>query len=719
MQNKKQTLKYKFDVSTFRLLGRELITDRVTALFELVKNCYDANATTVTIDFLNVNSTSKDSKIIISDNGIGMTLQDIKNKWMVIGTSSKRRNETSPPPLNRKVVGKKGIGRFAVDKLGSELLLQTKKQGSNEKYFLHIDWTTYEKEAVVQLKFDLFNENQKYFTDIENEYWTEKSNSKESGTTLEISLINDTWTENDISRLHKELSKLVSPYDKSNNFSIFINSNEYETFRNKKVESITVDFAKYKFVLNYNEEKNTQEVLQYYKKEHNLKTTSVPKREMGFVKFTFYYFDEKGKKQFKKHTGDGVDGIKIYRDGIITTPFAEYEPKRDRRKDILGIDKRRWSDLYKKKSTRDLLGFVEITKSRNPKIDDATNRQDFIDNSEYKELKKYILENIEAFEDFLEQEKKIEKDTIKSSFKNAEEDLTDVTTVLSNITLKIDEEKEQFPLAKEKFSELKKNLDDVKKQITKAKTDVKKGKQDYNKLEKEKEQQENIFFSLMSLQDYASEIAHVVNFSLDRVIADARFFKEDFPNPSRNTDFKISATNIFKEMKALRQAVKFMLSYAKSNTEFEQLNVKLLIEELFNRIHKERFVKEKIKTIVEINKSLLITHNKRFFEDIIDNLISNSIKALKNTENKIIKCSGVVENDKFVIHFSDNGCGIDEADKLRIFNIYFTNTAEQGGAGIGLFVVKTRIEALKGSVEVVKSEFKTGATFKITLPFNK
>lgn len=101
------SLRFKFDVSAYRLLGRELITDRITALFELVKNCYDANAEVVTIDFININPLTKDSKIVIRDNGIGMTFEDIRDKWMVIGTSSKRRNSKSPAPYNRKVAGKK------------------------------------------------------------------------------------------------------------------------------------------------------------------------------------------------------------------------------------------------------------------------------------------------------------------------------------------------------------------------------------------------------------------------------------------------------------------------------------------------------------------------------------------------------------------------------------------------------------------------------------
>jgi anti-sigma regulatory factor (Ser/Thr protein kinase) len=111
-----QTLKFNFDISTFRLIGRELITDRITALVELVKNCYDANAENVTVEFINVFQKSLDSKIIISDDGKGMSSLDIKNKWMIIGTPDKRDNRKSSPPYNRMCVGKKGIGRFAVDK---------------------------------------------------------------------------------------------------------------------------------------------------------------------------------------------------------------------------------------------------------------------------------------------------------------------------------------------------------------------------------------------------------------------------------------------------------------------------------------------------------------------------------------------------------------------------------------------------------------------------
>ena len=102
-------LKWRFDVSTFRLIGRDLITDRVTALFELVKNCYDANAQNVNVIFENVGAGKKQAVIRVEDDGYGMSFEDIRDKWMVIGTSSKRARPYSPKPFNRKCVGEKGI----------------------------------------------------------------------------------------------------------------------------------------------------------------------------------------------------------------------------------------------------------------------------------------------------------------------------------------------------------------------------------------------------------------------------------------------------------------------------------------------------------------------------------------------------------------------------------------------------------------------------------
>ena len=84
-----------FDVSTGlkRVLGSELITDDEVAVFELVKNSFDAEARHVDLFF-------SDGKIVVADNGIGMSLDDVKAKWLVVGYSAKR-NAVKPRRFSR------------------------------------------------------------------------------------------------------------------------------------------------------------------------------------------------------------------------------------------------------------------------------------------------------------------------------------------------------------------------------------------------------------------------------------------------------------------------------------------------------------------------------------------------------------------------------------------------------------------------------------------
>lgn len=704
LSNQSEALYWKFDISTFQLLGRELITDRITALFELVKNCYDANATKVYVEFHNINPLSQTSKIVIRDNGLGMSYTEVKDKWMVIGTSSKRINRTSPPPFNRKLVGKKGVGRFAVDKLGSKLIMRTKQKDSDINTYLELNWKSYEDLSV---NADRQNEmsKKKLFTDIPNKFWTEPTEKKElQGTRLEITDIRDVWTKDDITRGYEELSKLVSPLHKPKYpFDIYIDAPQ-EGFYKKPVVNNAIKFATEEITLVFDSENQTQEILKH--ENSILKKIKIGKPLFGFVKFKLYYFNQKAKGLFNSsYQGANIDGIKIYRDGIITTPFAEYEKNDNKKRDILGIDKRRYSGFFDKVSSSDLVGILEITDADNPEIKDATNRQDFVDNNAYKELKQFVIDQIIQLEEYLKSQRNEARENTKSELKESFSDLKNISSIVREI-------KKQAP------KDLKPQLALLETQARKLTIDVNKGIKAFNELEKEKNEDKNLYLSLMSLQEYALEIAHVIRTSLGKEIRAAEFFKRNFPNPNFDAQFVKSAKRLYNEMIRLDNVVEFLLSYSRSNTNFVEINIRELIENLFLNSYRHIFEENQIKVSLEINQTFKIIHNQKFFEDIFENLISNSIKALKSVNNKIIKCTGKIEDDKFIILFSDNGVGISDDDKHRVFNIYFTRTAEQGGAGIGLYIVKTRITSMKGTIEVVENEFKpTGTTLRIELPF--
>lgn len=700
----KQQLKWRFDVNTFRLIGRELITDRITAVYELVKNCYDANATEVTVEFQNVSpgSDKKGSRIIISDNGHGMSYKDIRDKWMVVGTASKRSNLHSPAPFNRRYVGEKGIGRFAVDKLGGHVEIETKEYNDSQKLVVSIDWDKYESlSKSPQLKL---------FTDVENTYSFVDAPKGEKGTTLIISSIQENWTDLDISRLERELEKIVSPFHPLNPpFNIFIHSNEYKTFNHKPVEAESIKYSTLEFKLDYDSKKSLQEVLKWDKESSKIVVEKIPIYEFGGINLRLFYFDESAKKKFNriyKNKDYRIDGIKIYRDGLITTPFAEFESSQNKKRDILGIDKRLWSGFLDKISTREVIGILDITKDNNPLIIDSTNRQDFVDNEAYRELKDFIISQLKVLEEYKKNERKNLKTKVDQELKKANLEVKEFSAAIKSL--------------EETNPTLKKSLKPLKEQAKVIDITIKKGIEQQKRERKEHVRKENIYISLMSLQDYAIHVSHAVRTALGKVKRMAEFFKERFPDPKLDDIFKDYAHLIYNEMVNLNKIVDFMLSYAGSNVDMEDFNIKNHLEDLFNKSYTPVFEAENIKHLVEIQDNFVLNANKKFFEDIFENLISNSIKALRNEDNKKIKCSGFIEDDHFVIYYSDNGEGIKKGDEEKIFEMYYTTTADLGGAGIGLYIVKTRVESLRGTISVVKNEFEPkGATFKISFPFKK
>lgn len=131
--------KFKVHARIIDLLGSEQIADMPTAVSELFKNAYDAYADNVVLELFR-----NKSHAILWDDGIGMSQDNVENRWLVVGTPSKKL--FPPPPRDgyehRPVMGEKGIGRLAVSTLGDTLLLISKKDSSQPDCFtaLFLNW---------------------------------------------------------------------------------------------------------------------------------------------------------------------------------------------------------------------------------------------------------------------------------------------------------------------------------------------------------------------------------------------------------------------------------------------------------------------------------------------------------------------------------------------------------------------------------------------------
>ena len=209
------------------IVGKDLIADDNIAIFELVKNSYDAYASKVVITF-------EDDKIIIADDGKGMSIDDIEKKWLALAYSAKKNgsedNEVDSKFLERrksyrdliqekrKYAGAKGIGRFSCDRLGENLVLSTKKYNANTIEQLKINWKDFEKQDDI----DFSKIGVLHSSFQQNESPVIFPNNAKSGTILEI-INTSLWNREKILGLKYSLEKLINPFSDDN-----VNNEEFE-----------------------------------------------------------------------------------------------------------------------------------------------------------------------------------------------------------------------------------------------------------------------------------------------------------------------------------------------------------------------------------------------------------------------------------------------------------------------------------------------------------
>ena len=216
-----------FDVSTGlkSVLGSELITDDEVAIFELVKNSFDAGATRVDLHFTH-------DAIVVADNGSGMSFADIESKWLFVAYSSKRASNRESDfrdtvAQRRNYAGSKGIGRFSSDRLGRIVHLQTRAKGAKDGTVHHVtvDWS----------KFDL--DHKQHFEKIPVSYQTQTAGfnlpdtlpSPLHGTTITIEGLRANWDREKLLNLKSALAKLINPFGvDTDGFQIFLSAPEQQ-----------------------------------------------------------------------------------------------------------------------------------------------------------------------------------------------------------------------------------------------------------------------------------------------------------------------------------------------------------------------------------------------------------------------------------------------------------------------------------------------------------
>lgn len=262
--------KISFTVSarTAKLIGQENFATAEGAIVELVKNGYDADAKNCIIIFQNHDSFSKQPVLYIIDNGVGMTSKVIQDHWMKIGTDDKLQNYLSVG--GRVKTGAKGIGRFALDRLGMESELKTiSKEKPIEKSVWKVKWSDFDQlgVAIHQVKadldedpdFDIKAELRAKFRGFEEIKKVIDETEFDSGTVLKISPLKDDWNEESIRSLFNNLEVLIPPKEQPEFAVHLFATNQPEDFG--EINSAYYDDFDYKISAKYKaDDDNTVEI---------------------------------------------------------------------------------------------------------------------------------------------------------------------------------------------------------------------------------------------------------------------------------------------------------------------------------------------------------------------------------------------------------------------------------------------------------------------------
>lgn len=278
-----EEVKFSVAAKAARLIGRENIADVDGALVELIKNSYDADATCVLVklqipfpDVPNVldltfvatvlseeelsrvasfydeedgklvkkaelteeeenelkNILFSYDKIVIADNGYGMTEDVVRTTWMHIGTSDKEDNILSPK--GRVKTGAKGIGRFALDKLSKYSLMYTKSTSSDYVIQWSMNWEQFVSAKLIEdVKAEVQEKDNSYVSFVKEEFKENEKNIKAhdwtTGTMIVLNPIREPWSRRLFRKVNTNLNS-INPIGSVDKFEVVINNEYYHEF---------------------------------------------------------------------------------------------------------------------------------------------------------------------------------------------------------------------------------------------------------------------------------------------------------------------------------------------------------------------------------------------------------------------------------------------------------------------------------------------------------
>lgn len=651
-----------------KLIGGELVSDEVVAVTELVKNAYDADASRVVVTFRNV--LDPGGEIVISDDGHGMDLNALSNYWMQPGGTTKGLGGTRRSRKGRRMLGEKGIGRFAVDKLGTGLELTSRQRGQSTELHVRFDWAAFEHET-------------RMLADVGSPWTVRPAREiKTSGTVLRITGLRSRWTERLFRRLCSRLARLMSPFQRVDNFRIVMESDDFPDYAGE----IAVDFldrAPHRLEAEFDGDQLIH-VIPAGGRPRQLNWNGAGSLSCGPVRIRLFAYDLEtdaiarvGPTREVRSWLKEWTGISVYRDGFRVWPYGESHD------DWLRLDQRRVNNPAVHISNNQVIGFVEIGRDTNPDLVDQTNREGLIHNRAYDDLSRlvhFVLQQLEVERQRSRRPAARERGKKLTSFVEQESVADEIEKLARKMTGK------QAITARALARRVKDNA------------------------ERDSERYRVLAAGYAELAA-VGQVASGFSANASSIIASLAAELEQL------TVARGGAVQV-RKIRALLEGLESRLAVlapveARHSVRRRAIDVHQALEEtkaMFAGALNEHGVAMEIEAAAGVVRAEIRPEN---FHRLMHILITNSLDWLVSTERPRITVRVRTTPEHCEIVFSDNGPGIPGDMAEVVFEPLFTG--REGARGMGLTIARNIVEAAAGTIRVLVDGRKRGAHILVSL----